>query len=83
MWPTDGFLGELAERFRTLFPLRRNPQGGFGRFVPEAREWVAVPDAALFSEVRSSMIAGSVIPVRIYEGRLRVAWRIPRVSALG
>jgi hypothetical protein len=35
-WPKDGFWGEIAERFRALFTLRHNPQGGFGRFVPEA-----------------------------------------------
>jgi hypothetical protein len=35
-WPKDGFWGEIAERFRALFTLQRNPQEGFGRFVPEA-----------------------------------------------
>ena len=35
-WPKGGFWGEIAERFRALFTLRRNPQGGFGRFVSEA-----------------------------------------------
>jgi hypothetical protein len=35
-WPSDGIIGEIMERMRALFTLRRNPTGGFGRFVPEA-----------------------------------------------
>ncbi len=35
-WPGSGMFGEIWLRLRTLLTLRRNPSGGFGRFVPES-----------------------------------------------
>jgi hypothetical protein len=35
-WPSDGVFGEICERLKAMFSLRRHPTGGFGRLVPEA-----------------------------------------------